>query len=334
MTAMIHQSEPLRGQAIRHSDMTSFASLIGTGYRATTPRLGPGSTVANGTFRLIPVRPGLLVHASDACHVRAVSTQVLKPAGLNISVVLNGRWAGAIGGRPIACGGGTPEGFLFSLAEPDLWVRHSQRGVNTRMVNVMVTPEWLDLCGLGEVTEGAAAIVTFCRHHLAAGAWRPSAKTIAYSEQILKPPPGPAFIQQLYVESRAIEIVRDVLGAINGEPEAASSTQGTPSDYRRMRGVREWIEANLAQPISLGILARQAGVSIAALQRQFNTVYGTTVFGYLRTRRLRRARELLECEGKSVSEAAYDAGYKNPANFATAFKRHFGISPKQLRVKT
>jgi AraC-like DNA-binding protein len=46
---------------------------------------------------------------------------------------------------------------------------------------------------------------------------------------------------------------------------------------------------------------------------------------------LLRARQALEQEGRSVGEAADIAGYTSAANFATAFKRHFGITPRQCR---
>jgi len=56
-----------------------------------------------------------------------------------------------------------------------------------------------------------------------------------------------------------------------------------------------------------------------------------TIFEYQRARRLLQARQALEREGISVNEAAWRAGYNSPANFATAFKRQFGISPRQVR---
>jgi AraC-like DNA-binding protein len=54
-----------------------------------------------------------------------------------------------------------------------------------------------------------------------------------------------------------------------------------------------------------------------------------TVFDYLRRARLLRARQALEREGRSIIEAAAIAGYTSPANFATAYRRRFGITPRQ-----
>ena len=41
----------------------------------------------------------------------------------------------------------------------------------------------------------------------------------------------------------------------------------------------------------------------------------------------------LERDGASVAEAAYIAGYASAANFATAFRRFFGTSPKNFRAR-
>ena len=44
------------------------------------------------------------------------------------------------------------------------------------------------------------------------------------------------------------------------------------------------------------------------------------------------ARDAMERDGISVAEAAYDAGYSSPANFSTAFKRMFGLSPREAKT--
>ena len=39
----------------------------------------------------------------------------------------------------------------------------------------------------------------------------------------------------------------------------------------------------------------------------------------------------IERDGLSIGEAAFLAGYSNPANFTTAFRRAFGILPKAIK---
>jgi AraC-like DNA-binding protein len=55
------------------------------------------------------------------------------------------------------------------------------------------------------------------------------------------------------------------------------------------------------------------------------------VFEHLRCLRLERARLALERGEVAIAEAAFLAGYASPANFATAFKRRFGLTPTDVR---
>lgn len=72
-------------------------------------------------------------------------------------------------------------------------------------------------------------------------------------------------------------------------------------------------------------------MSTRTLQRQFADLHGIGLLEYARRRRLDLARELLERGDATVAQAAHRAGYAHPANFATAFRRQFGMPPSQTR---
>lgn len=88
----------------------------------------------------------------------------------------------------------------------------------------------------------------------------------------------------------------------------------------------------LEHPPALAELARGAGLSETSLKRGFRQVYGATVFGYLRSRRMDRARALLASGEATVLEAAARVGYSNPSNFAAAFRQAFGVNPKEFQL--
>ena len=319
---------------VRHADLVSFSRLVGTGYRTVGAEVGGTETVAKGMFQLRQVRPGLLVHASDARHERSVTTHLLKQKSLNFSIVLAGRWQATLGGESLACGGARPEAMFFALAEPDAWSKRAERGDHARMVNVMAAPEWLDDDGLGEIEAGGGAIRALSRRHRAHGQWRPSLRLIAMAEQVLARPYYSGVLQRLYLESRAIEMVAEALMTVAGETPDGAFGVLRPADDRRMRTVRELLDAAPAEALSLAAIAREAGVSVRTLQRQFQSAHGVGLFHYLRERRLDRARDALEREGVTVAQAAHGAGYASAANFTTAFRRRFGLSPKQVRARS
>jgi AraC-like DNA-binding protein len=138
-------------------------------------------------------------------------------------------------------------------------------------------------------------------------------------------------LQHLYNEIRAIEIVTEALQALLAD-DVSSTSVLRPADYRRLQHIREFIEARIDEPFTLETISQEAGMSVNTLQRLFRAVLGLTIFEYVRSRKLIRARNALEREGITIAEASYLAGYSSPSNFATAFRRFFGIPPSSVRA--
>lgn len=120
---------------------------------------------------------------------------------------------------------------------------------------------------------------------------------------------------------------------------AASSAPGNPrvppltrAQADRIHAAAAQLRRDLERPPALTELARQAGLSETSLKRGFRQVYGTTVFGYLRSQRMARARTLLASGEATVLEAAAQVGYSNPSNFAAAFRQEFGLNPKEFQL--
>lgn len=88
------------------------------------------------------------------------------------------------------------------------------------------------------------------------------------------------------------------------------------------------LEENLAAEHSLRDLARAVGTNEYTLKLGFRQLYQTTVFGYLREKRMDRAGKLFEQGRRNVTEVALEVGYSNPSHFAAAFRRQFGMNPK------
>lgn len=101
----------------------------------------------------------------------------------------------------------------------------------------------------------------------------------------------------------------------------------------RVRLAAEILERDLEHPPSLADLATRVGLSETTLKRGFRQVFATTVFGYVRTRRMEEAGRLLESGAATVLEAATLVGYSNPSNFAAAFRRRFGVNPKTFQLR-
>lgn len=106
--------------------------------------------------------------------------------------------------------------------------------------------------------------------------------------------------------------------------------RASSQEHQRLEVVRQLLEFAPTEEYSLAELASRAAMSPSGLRSKFRTTYGLSVFGYLRKCRLNLAWHYLE-QGYSVQQAAHRSGYRHATNFATAFRRQFGVSPKNVR---
>ena len=58
---------------------------------------------------------------------------------------------------------------------------------------------------------------------------------------------------------------------------------------------------------------------------------GVSVSAYISAQRLQQARNMLLDTDLTIQEISDRLAFSNRSNFTTAFRKHFGITPKQLR---
>jgi len=96
------------------------------------------------------------------------------------------------------------------------------------------------------------------------------------------------------------------------------------------RRVLELIEAALDARLTVEMLSREVGLSVAHFARSFKETMGRAPHQYLLALRLERARRLLETTEASLSDIAQRAGFADQAHFTRLFKRAFGTTPGAL----
>lgn len=93
------------------------------------------------------------------------------------------------------------------------------------------------------------------------------------------------------------------------------------------------IEREYARDLELDEVARRVATSRRQLQRAFSESGNTSFRTHLGEVRMRRARELLAEGGTPVRDVARRVGYRQPAQFAKAFRRRFGAPPSRFRSR-
>ncbi len=93
----------------------------------------------------------------------------------------------------------------------------------------------------------------------------------------------------------------------------------------------EIVESEYATELSLDDIARRVASSRRQLQRAYSEIGDTTFREHLTRVRMERAAGLLGDRGLTVREVARRVGYRQPAQFAKAFRRHIGVAPSDYR---
>jgi AraC family transcriptional regulator len=131
---------------------------------------------------------------------------------------------------------------------------------------------------------------------------------------------------QLYADCITTAIVARLLAgtrrAPTGRPKVAELARW------RLRRVTEYVEANIAEPLSLADLAAAAGLTRMHFAAQFRVATGLPPHEYVLRRRIERAQEMLVEDDASLVDVALSVGFQTQSHFTSVFKRFVGQPPR------
>ncbi|MBU2959978.1 helix-turn-helix domain-containing protein [Citreicella sp. C3M06] len=152
-------------------------------------------------------------------------------------------------------------------------------------------------------------------------------RTISATAQVFRsgPPPRP--------EALAAEIVALAALMLGAEEDGGAPVRSGRTRTRQR--IMEHIERHLPDPeLTPDSIARAMGISRSYLYALFADG-GETVSGFVRSRRLQAAYELLVGDAKgglAISEVAYRTGFRSAAHFSRSFSRRFQATPRDIRA--
>lgn len=100
-----------------------------------------------------------------------------------------------------------------------------------------------------------------------------------------------------------------------------------------VQAARRLLEERLSSVPTVSGIARSVGLTDKTLTQAFKSLYGETVFDFGFRLRMERALALLRDQHRSVDEVSAAVGYAQPTSFATAFRRHFGLRPIDIKPR-
>jgi AraC family transcriptional regulator len=133
-----------------------------------------------------------------------------------------------------------------------------------------------------------------------------------------------------YAEALSLVLMHELIRLERTASAAVRPLRGGLPAWQQKR-VMEFIEAHLAEEISLAALAEVADLSLFHFARAFTQSFGVPPHRYHMTRRMDRAKSLLQKPAFSVTQIGIQIGFRETSSFTKAFRRFTGLTPTDYR---
>ena len=101
--------------------------------------------------------------------------------------------------------------------------------------------------------------------------------------------------------------------------------------HPKLSQVIQMMEANIEEPISPSVLAKDVGMSTRQLERLFRRYLNRSPKRYYMELRLQKARNLLLQTDMSVINVALACGFASPSHFSKCYRSHYDTTPYRER---
>lgn len=135
-----------------------------------------------------------------------------------------------------------------------------------------------------------------------------------------------------YTEAVGIALLAYLDSLLRQDKGPAKTASLQPMSQRAVRQVKEYIEAHLAESLSIHGLAHACGYSPVHFARLFKQAFGMPVHQFILQSRIDSARLKLVSNSCSLAEIASECGFSSQAHFSSAFRRFVGTSPGDFRT--
>lgn len=157
-------------------------------------------------------------------------------------------------------------------------------------------------------------------------------RTIKSLYSQVKACPYQGICRDMFLSGKALELAAYIIQNNFVEKKITDFSENlTNEDMEKIYLANQILINKMQAPPSLSQLALAVGTNTKKLTLGFRRLFNNSVFGQLQIIRLEKAYKLLSEGSIDVSTVAYEIGY-SPAHFTVAFKKRFGILPKEMKV--
>ena len=139
-------------------------------------------------------------------------------------------------------------------------------------------------------------------------------------------------LRRLHIEARSLDLICLLLDTLTrSDAPSVTARKLRAGDVDVLRAAREFLHAHSAAPPSISALARRFGINRTKLTEGFRLAFGQTIYDYVQSVRMQQARQLLLDTDLPIALVGEKVGYERQTSFATAFRRHFGFAPRDMK---
>ncbi len=273
----------------------------------------------------IELQPGLAVCVVTADELNAIDTSKEFPSSDNclcFSCQLQGKLSMQVKGRKFV----TSKGDLtFGFSDGETF--HLQHSADFCNLEVMIMPELLDVL-LGDMDFQFSCLdkkVNFFLHHQQI---EQNVNVLSCACQLfhLMQNTDCKVTNRLLLYANVLEYLNWYFKTFDSHLEKQEFTH---REYKQITSARDYLVSDLSNAPTIDWLAKQVGLNQSKLKKGFKKVFGKSIYAYFLAERMSKAKQLLV--DNSVTETAIIMGYSNISHFSSAFRKQFGVLPKEVR---
>lgn len=137
-------------------------------------------------------------------------------------------------------------------------------------------------------------------------------------------------LNHLFLKAKAYELFSLYFSNTDDNNNENCPFMSNEDTMTQLKQAKDLIIEQMADPPSLENLAKHVGLNLKKLKQGFKEVYGAPVFTFLLNYKLEFSKKLLLENKLNVNEIGNKIGYSTSSHFIAAFKRKYGITPKQF----
>ena len=139
-----------------------------------------------------------------------------------------------------------------------------------------------------------------------------------------------ASLRPIYIKGKIYELLSYYFSTTNENEIESCPYIANEETLSKIKHAKQLIIKDIANPPSLNDLAKEVGLNVKKLKTDFKEFYGVPVFTFLLNYKMELAKKLLLEQKLNVNEIASNLSYSTSSHFIAAFKKKYGITPKQF----